>query len=344
MSGSLSWLYVFTIFLLTTWSIFSGFLGVTTDQTEALQQARERQAERLRTLVSISSTTSSGDGYITAVRNQSKRVSFGDFGKIDVFARYSDACEFTIAKRLAYPSEWTVSSITGDDFNPNMWDPGETANFSFSLNPKPKAGNKGTVALAVPQGITDSAYFDSASTGGCQLYWHNDPTPPTGDTLSHLVLPMGGAKPSAITLYNYNTNRDTNPGLLIKKGGSGAGETDPTKHQVWRTASLERALTISGDVSIDFWSRANADVQVTVTIYLRDYDGVSSYTEIGNGSVSDLAWPIAFTKKTITISGLNYTIPLGHQLEAKVIWSSVLGSDMWFAYDTTAYPSVIKLP
>ena len=52
-----------------------------------------------------------------------------------------------------------------------------------------------------------------------------------------------------------------------------------------------------------------------------------------------------FVKRIIMIPDLDYTIPAGHELEARLITDTVKASkDMWFAYDTVAYPTVIKLP
>ena len=305
----------------------------------------EFREERLATVISITSTGTSDCKYTTALRNRSRGVSFGDFSEIDFLVSY-DLTTGDSTRRLAYTSEWTVSSITGDNTNPNVWDPEETATFSFSLAPEPKVGTKGTIAVAVPGGISDSAYFDVVTC----FYWHNYPTPPTGDTASHAPLSMDRIAPLASTLYNYDTDRDTDPGLQLKKSKRGLSETDPLKYQVWRTASLGDALVITGDVSIDFWAALtppHLGERGTVNMYLRDYDGVSAYTEIGSGTISESDWQGAsttFVKKTITIPGLNYTVVAGHELELKVVVDNGAQHDMWFAYDTVSYPSVIKLP
>ena len=341
------WLLVTTSFLLATWTVFTGLLITTTDQNDAMREATAFHEERLDSLVSISSTALSGDGHTATVSNRSEGVSFGDYSKLDVFARYVSASGDTVAKRLAYPSEWNVASISPDTSGVNVWDPGEVATLYFTLSPSPRDCNKGAVVIAVPRGISDSAYFDVLS---CNYYWNNDPTPPTGDTASHAVLPMSTSSPSATTLYNYDTDRDTDAGLIIKKGGSGVDETNAAKYQVWRTGALDSALLISGDVFVEFWTSLvnfKQNVAGEATIFLRDYDGASGYVEIGNGVRSDSDWQggsSTFVKKTITIPGLSYTIPKGHQLEVKVIVGSGTGGNMWWVYDTTTYPSVINLP
>ena len=264
-------MFVMATFLLVTWSVFSGLLGMTTDQNDALREANELRAERLDTLVAISSTALSGDGHVASVLNRSDDVSFSDLSKLEVFARYLDASGDTFVKRLDYPTEWKVSAISPDTSGVSVWDPGETASIYFTLSPLPFSCVKGTMAVAVPGGISDSAYFDTDTA--CSYFWHNDPTPPTGDTVSHTVLTIDKSSSTETTLYNYDTDRDTAAGLLIQKGGTGPGEGDPLKHQVWRTGALGSAMAISGDVTIDFWAALkdfNQSASGEVTLYLRD--------------------------------------------------------------------------
>ncbi|MFC1861296.1 hypothetical protein ACFLYL_03365 [Chloroflexota bacterium] len=41
---------------------------------------------------------------------------------------------------------------------------------------------------------------------------------------------------------------------------------------------------------------------------------------------------------------MDYIIPPGNQLEVKKISTDNSGTDIWFAYDTTDYPSRIEFP
>ena len=83
------------------------------------------------------------------------------------------------------------------------------------------------------------------------------------------------------------------------------------------------------------------------TVYLRDYDG-ATYTEISTSSVFAFDWQKGstdFVNATVMMLDVNYTVPAGHELEVRLIADDIKASkDMWFAYDTTSYPSVIKLP
>ena len=64
-----------------------------------------------------------------------------------------------------------------------------------------------------------------------QFYLHNDPSPPSGDTVSQDPLPLNKLPALGGTLYNYDTDRDGDAGLLIVRGGAGPTESYPTTSQ-----------------------------------------------------------------------------------------------------------------
>ena len=181
------------------------------------------------------------------------------------------------------------------------------------------------------------------------LYLHNNPSPPVGDTNRQTILSMDETAPVGSTIYQYGVPNN-NDGLLLAGSSLGLAEVDPDKYQRWMTGALADPLVIAGDVFIDLWAgiRQFQDGQPgAMTMYLRDYDG-AGYTEIGNGSVFVFDWQDgdpSFVEQTIMIPDIDYTIAAGHELEARLITDTIKASkDMWYAYDTTVYPSVIKLP
>ena len=201
--------------------------------------------------------------------------------------------------------------------------------------------------------LTDQATVpaNTFTTAACYSTWclQNDPTPPTGDTTSQAVLPLAQTPLTATTLYNYDTDRDTEAGITILSGGSGASESDPTKHQAWRTAALGSALTIDGTVTVTLWGAMKnfgLNKQGSVTLFLRDYDG-ASHTEICQGALTEADWQAGsgtWVMKTISFGCSSYTIAAGDQLEVKLIVNSAAEDAMWFAYDTTSYDSRVELP
>ena len=181
-------------------------------------------------------------------------------------------------------------------------------------------------------------------------YLHDDPSPPIADTTSQSILTLDPTAPGAGTLFNYDKDRDAEPGLLIAKGGIGATETDTTKMQVWRSRPLAASLKLNGAVRLDVWSAMKVfekSKKGSVTFYVRHFDG-SSYTEVGSGTLTQGDWQqggsATWVKKTITTGALNYTIPAGHYLEIKLIVNDGADADMWFAYDTSPYASRLTLP
>jgi hypothetical protein len=160
---------------------------------------------------------------------------------------------------------------------------------------------------------------------------------------------MDTTLPTASILYNYDTDRDAFPGLVIAKGGSGAGEHDPTKYQAWRTPAFGASLVIQGSVTVKLWS-AMKDFDGTeggaVTVYLRDFDG-SHYVELGSDTLTDSTWQDgtpSWVLKTFQFSVGPHTVAPGHSLEVKVIVENSSDDDMWFAYDTAARKSRIDVP
>ena len=180
-------------------------------------------------------------------------------------------------------------------------------------------------------------------------------------------LDMDGAPPpGGSVLFNYDVDRDNNPGLEVERSSKGFDETDPDEHQAWRTEPFAEDFVISEDSAIDFWAALNHfhdndggshddgssdddnshDDDGEVTVYLRDLDpDAGTYVEIGSGTVFDPDWhdeaPGTFAKRNITIADLDYTIPAGHQLEVKFVVDEDSHKEMWFAYDTEEYPAVV---
>ena len=147
--------------------------------------------------------------------------------------------------------------------------------------------------------------------------------------------------PSAPVLFNYDTDFDGAPGRLIQKGGSGADETDIARHQVWRTPALTADFTVQGTVQAELWAAIKdftTGKQGLATVYVRDYSGGSA-TTIAQGSFTLPGVVAAWVPTTVTMNVGSYTIVTGHSLELKVIVSTSSEDDMWFAYDTSAYPS-----
>jgi len=159
---------------------------------------------------------------------------------------------------------------------------------------------------------------------------------------------MDSQPPSLSSLKNYDTDRDSLSGIVIKKGGAGAGETDPDSYQAWRTPVLSEAYTLPNTMTATLWTAMknfNPNKQGSMTLYLRDFNG-GSYTTIAAIEVPKADWPGSsanWIEISANLTTASYTLAPGHLLEFKIIVNSQSDDSLWFAYDTTNYPSLLDL-
>ena len=337
--------------MLITAVIFSFLTGVMTQHDTLQSDLTLLQGNRIDaalTIDSISATSADCSAYtgpyVASVVNTGKGL-VTDFSDMDALVDYTDSGGNPVVKRLTHATDWSVASISPDNVDSNSWNPDETATVNLTVSPALSLQTRGRVVLTTPKGVGDSAYFTCVPT---EYYLNNNPTPPTADTNAQATLPMNPGAPTAVTLYNYDQVRDPGAiGLRLLPGGVGADENDPPEHQVWRSGALLGDLHLSS-VSIDFWSSVQDYTLGTTgsaTFYLRDFDG-SSHSEIGNDMLFDGDWQGGsgtFVQKTAAVDSLNYTLAEGHELEVKVIVDASAINNMWFAYDTQSFPSIVKI-
>jgi hypothetical protein len=182
-------------------------------------------------------------------------------------------------------------------------------------------------------------------------YLHNNPTPPTANTVSQTNLPLDTTKPTATTLYNYDTNRDSIAGLKLNRSAAGGhpAETDTTKFQDWlMTSTLPSSIVIDGQTSL-FLGAAAWDFQIgktmTVLAWLYDFDpATSSYTAIGRkgsvGFTSESGWTLI----SAHFSKVVQTVPAGHKLALKVQFDGNSETEGMIAYDTISYLAFLIIP
>ena len=168
-----------------------------------------------------------------------------------------------------------------------------------------------------------------------------------------LSLPPGVVDPKGRTaglgahlgsLPNFDPQRDSFPGLLLQKSGSGLTESDSSKYQIW--VSSNGGLQIQGQVSFRFWSAMkdfNDDKGGVVEAFLLDCTpGGTNCDLIDQGSAAVSPWSSSQTwvARTIDFGFVDHMIPANRSLALKIVVGNGSGDDMWFAYDTTSYPSV----
>lgn len=178
-------------------------------------------------------------------------------------------------------------------------------------------------------------------------YLHNNPTPPVGNTASQVNLPMDSVTPTATTLYNYDTDRDSSWGRLIQKGGSDT-TSDLSKYQNWRIAAPPEGIHLYGDVQLvihsgmkDFNTNPSQRTKRGyVRVYLRDISGSGYADTFATQSLNRNNWHGGLNQwmeDTITFYDVDHVIQSGHSLEVKIVVRNNAADDMWFAYDTVSY-------
>jgi hypothetical protein len=175
------------------------------------------------------------------------------------------------------------------------------------------------------------------------LYFHHNPSPPTGNSTSQPISPCNGTAPAPGTLYNYDTEYDLGPGRHVAKGGSGPDEVDGAKYQAWRTGPLASNFTLSGNVRVELWTAMEnfaVGTAGTARVYVRDISGGAPVIIAQGVTVVSSATP-GWVYRSVSLSTAGYTVPSGHELEVKIIVLNSSNDDLIFAYDTAAYPSRI---
>ena len=260
-----------------------------------------------------------------------------ELGNGTVFARDWQEGSGTFVERMAYVPDVDVSIPAGHELE--VWIvidniSGDTMMLAYDT-------------VSFPSLITPAYVPPAADT---VIYIHNSSTPPTGDTNSQTLLMMSTTTPTTtISLPNYDQDRDADDGLLLNKTDLGLSESDATKFQEWRASSTS-TMALEGDIIVEIWAAIKDygdGKRGVLTVFLRDRNPSGpSFTEIGNATVYDADWQegaLDFIKTTLIIPGVNYTVPSGNQLVARLVVDNNSEDAMWIAYDTAAYKSVIKL-
>ena len=364
MGASIGSLIVLSFLFIAVLVGFRADLSASETLGAAMREANSEQRQRSNTAIAIRNTSAEPafrcDTKASVTLENTGDVAIGAFGQMDLFNWYTPQGGDPFFNRFDYTvgnlakGQWTMRSLNPD--NNLWWEPGEEAVLNWRFLTPPAEGTSGYVTVTTPNGISDSGYviFENVASGSC-FYLHNNPTPPTGDTASQPVLPIDGELPSAVPqlpeLYNFDSNRDGDPGLLLAKISDGLEETSDNQFQIWRTAVLTNPLTISEDALVDIWAKLKSPTsnQVgVVLVFLRDYDpsGGGVYTEVSNGAVYARDWQsnsTSFVERLALMQGVGYSVPSGHQLELRVMIDNASSDDMELAYDISSFTSLINL-
>lgn len=169
MSVVLGGVWVLAIFLVSALVLAMTIFSAGFTQGDALKGAAILDGERLRTSISIASTTNSTAAGVTTVTllvDNTGGVTVGKRQEMDVIIRYigpTGTLNITwlpfVASDPPGNNQWTIASIIPDAFNPGLWDPGERATFKLKVAPAITSGSVATVVVATPNGVSNSISF-----------------------------------------------------------------------------------------------------------------------------------------------------------------------------------------
>jgi hypothetical protein len=182
------------------------------------------------------------------------------------------------------------------------------------------------------------------------FFLHNNPTPPTADTNSQATLPLDFTQSTATTLFNYDANRDANPGLFLVRGPAGGklDLPDTAKFQDWATAAQTSPMTIDGRVTL-FISVAAFAFEVgklnKLGGWLLDLNpATGAFVQIVQRGEVSYTSQATWTAASMHFRPTVYTIPQGHKLMLRVQFDGISEAEGMVAFDTTGQLSLLSVP
>lgn len=155
--------------------------------------------------------------------------------------------------------------------------------------------------------------------------------------------------PTTDVLLNYDPSRDSAPGLVLAKGGSGPSESNATKVQKWITDT--GSINIDGRVVLTLFSALkdfNTTKKGEFTAYLVECNAVGgSPTTLATVTVARSVWDGAGTgswiPEQLDFGVIQRSISSSKRLGVVVVVGPSSGDSMWFAYGTASYPGRVTL-
>ncbi|MGD9996569.1 MAG: HD-GYP domain-containing protein [Ilumatobacteraceae bacterium] len=206
-----------------------------------------------------------------------------------------------------------------------------------------------TVTTAVPTTITTTTTTTVAPTTtaapqaliGTWLLGSSAP----GDVVSQAVLPLVTRAPLNSSLPNFDTDRDSNAGLLIRKGGVLA-LGDPATMQRFRFTP-SAVWHLDADASVRLYA-APAGLLLdgmTVNVALTRCTGqaLDNCTVLATASQSFVGLLSQFQVVDIDLGRVQATIASPGALELWVVADASSSRDLWLAYDTNSRQSALTL-
>ena len=168
-------------------------------------------------------------------------------------------------------------------------------------------------------------------------------SPVAGDTVSSEVLPTATRLPQNWTLPNYDTDRDSAPGLLIVRGGALA-TGDPARLQRF---AVDTAIDLSlrGRHQVHLWvaSADGGDRDMDVSVALARCHDVTGSCNVVAITSRSFEVRSGFELQSFDFGRLTQTIAAIQHLEVWVAVGANSESDLVLAYDSGIYGSGLQI-
>lgn len=153
MSAAVTGTFMFIILIMAVWFGAATIANVADTAGRHTREAAELGGQQRHTLVALSDMSVGPDGASTT-------IDLGNMGEItldplaiDAYVKYISTDQTWIVERNSF----ALASITPDNRNPGMLDPGESATLRFSMSPPVGTGEYATVTIVTPDGASHSA-------------------------------------------------------------------------------------------------------------------------------------------------------------------------------------------
>jgi flagellar protein FlaF len=125
-----------------------------------------RAGEQSRTRLTVTGTQVDDTGAnVDVTLDNEGQTAIGDFERMDVVVQYTSESATYHVLWIPYTpgplqsNTWTVQSITGDMFEPGIFNPGETLEMRIRLNPPVGMSTTNWAIISTRLGVSLSAYF-----------------------------------------------------------------------------------------------------------------------------------------------------------------------------------------
>ncbi|MCC6167109.1 MAG: S8 family peptidase [Caldilineaceae bacterium] len=183
-------------------------------------------------------------------------------------------------------------------------------------------------------------------TSPAHIRYYLQGNPPGVDAVAQATLPMTETVPTAPRLANYDQDRDSAPGLLIRRGGTVDSDAASGQAQRWRLGPFNTDMRLSGSSFVQLYAAMKDFApgkrgKLWAYVYQVDVNGQRQEL-IATGSLSR-TWRSSWQTAKIKFDNVDILVDEGHSLELVVTVDITSEDDMWLAFGTRSQPAAYRV-